>query len=126
LDEQTLIIGARHHIEHLRVSDGGDIILHGHSGATYRFTFHDDAPIEIDQTAGYGNYRGGLDLSISPDNRYWLLSDYTVLDLRDFQIVALLQDGISEQYTVYMYWLDDGDLRVYTDGSSDRYRVRLP
>jgi hypothetical protein len=67
----------------------------------------------------------------SPNDRYGVDDDNTVIDLNSFEPITLFQDDVLEAYSVYIRWDEEtGDLVVSVslpdDSESSVYRVTLP
>jgi hypothetical protein len=133
LDEQSVVIAAVQEQHPIRVSEGNDVIYDIVPPSLRRITLNDDFSMDvvIDPSLGLDHAVSAVDrlsLNTSPDNRYWLRSDHTVVDLRDFETITLFREGFEDTYRVYTSWTPEGviEVRVSTAGASHLYHITLP
>jgi hypothetical protein len=130
INERSVVIGARHESDTVRVTEDGFTIGSFIPPSLRRITFNDDMSVNIAIDTGYNGYLPDdlLGVNTSPNNRYWLRGDQTVLDLTNFQPVPILREGVTDNYAVRTTWLENGDLEVWvtTESQSAWYHVTLP
>jgi hypothetical protein len=131
LDERTVVIATIAQEEMFRIWEG-DGILDNIASSLRRITFNEDFGITTVIDTRYGLTEAvmtedRLALETSPNNRYWLRGDHTVLRLHDFQLITLLQEGVQERYRIQTQWLENGDLevRVANTQTTRHFRITL-
>jgi hypothetical protein len=118
-DESTVVVTSYN-------SEFGDQISDWLWGSMRRIRIEDEGrTIVTTSTTKYD----AVSLEPSPDHQYGLDRENTLIDLRSFETITILQVGVLETYRVRMRWdQETGDLVVYVslDSSSTKYRVALP
>lgn len=129
LNEQSVVIAATRVFHSIRVSESDDTFDVMIPPSLRRVTVNDDSIVDvvIETSLSFDHY-DFFSLNTSPDHRYSLRSDHTVIDLYNFEVIPLLCEGCEETFQGFTRWTPEGTIEasIYGDYPYQYYYLTLP